>query len=184
MQKKIGPWTQETSQLVYENSWIKLRHDNVTTPGGHKGVYGVVEFQNRALAVIPISSDDKIVLVGQHRYPLDNYSWEIPAGGGSLDEDKSGAIQRELKEETGFTAKSWTILASNLELSNSVSNEQGWIWIAEDLIPGLSNPESCEELKLKEVTFAEAFLMIKNGQIRDMLSVLGIYMANEYLNQL
>lgn len=179
---KIGPWTQLSSTPVYQNPWIHVREDKVLTPAGTEGIYGVVEFQNNALGVVPLFEDGTILLVGQHRYPHDEYSWEIPEGGGRLGEDLLLGIQRELKEETGYTAQKWTPLAEQIQLSNSVSDEKAWLWLAENLTPGEATPEDTEELKIKRIPVDEAIGMVHAGEIQDAMSVIALLMLQNLLN--
>jgi 8-oxo-dGTP pyrophosphatase MutT (NUDIX family) len=159
--------------VAYENAWITVQHDEVTRPDGQPGIYGVVHFKNRALGIVARDAQGRVVLVGQHRYPLDLYSWEIPEGGGPLTEDPLSAAQRELREETGLTAQRWTALGT-AHLSNSVSDEQAIYYLAEDLSQGAAEPEGTEELALRWVDFAEALRMVHAGEITDALSVLAL----------
>lgn len=179
--RKIGPWTQLSSGPVYQNPWIHVREDQVLTPAGTEGIYGVVEFQNNALGVVPLFEDGTILLVGQHRYPHNEYSWEIPEGGGRLGEDLLLGIQRELREETGYSAQKWTLLAEQIQLSNSVSDEKAWLWLAEDLIAGEATPEDTEELMVKRIPVGEAMKMVHTGEIKDAMSVIALLMLQNLI---
>src|SRR5262245_21053560 len=130
-----NPWTRLSRRVAYENKWIRVYHDDVRRPDGQPGIYGVVHFLHRAIGVIPLDADDRVLLVGQYRYPLDLYSWEIPEGGAPLDEDPLAGAQRELKEETGYREKRWTKLGV-AQLSNSVTDEEVVYYVAEELEPG------------------------------------------------
>lgn len=176
-QRAIGPWIQSSTEIKYQNPWIRVREDQVIRPDGQAGIYGVVEFQNEALGVVPITEDGQVILVGQHRYPHDTYSWEIPEGGGSPQSDRLQEIQRELLEETGFRADHWELLLSEVQLSNSVSDESAWIWLAQGLHPGPAQPDGCEELQVKAVAFNECVQMIHRGEIVDSMTIMGILMA-------
>lgn len=158
-----------------------MREDQVLTPAGTEGIYGVVEFQNNALGVVPLFEDGTILLVGQHRYPHNEYSWEIPEGGGRLGEDLLLGIQRELREETGYSAQKWTLLAEQIQLSNSVSDEKAWLWLAEDLIAGEATPEDTEELMVKRIPVGEAMKMVHTGEIKDAMSVIALLMLQNLL---
>jgi len=168
-----NPWTKIGSTDIYENPWIKLTEYEVITPGGSNGIYGTLHFKNNAVGIIPLTKDNKTILVGQYRFPLDLYSWEIPMGGGLIGDDLLLAAQRELKEETGITAKVWTKIL-DIHPSNSVTDQMGVVYVAQDLTFGKAAPEDTEELNVKEVNFQEAFEMVMEGKITDAISIAGI----------
>jgi 8-oxo-dGTP pyrophosphatase MutT (NUDIX family) len=176
-----NPWKKLSSKKIYQNQWIRLREDEVISPGGQNGVYGVVE-TSPAIAIVPINQYLETYLVGQYRYPLDVYSWEIPEGGGNHDESNLEAAKRELKEETGLSAYKWTYLNS-LYTSNSITNEIGHIFLAEDLVEGQSDPEHTEDLTIKVVPFLEAYKMVLEFDIKDSLAIIGIMRVYEYFRK-
>lgn len=161
---------------MYENPWVDVVHHEVVRPDGQEGIYGTIHFKNRAIAILPIDRDGHTWLVGQHRFPLDAYSWELPEGGGPLGDDPLLAAQRELKEETGLTANSWRAILT-MHLSNSVTDELGLAYLATDLTPGEPEPEGTEELVVRRVPFREALEMVLDGRITDSLSVATILRA-------
>lgn len=169
-------WKTLSSTTVYENAWLELSHRDVITPGGSNGIYGLVKFKNQAIGIIPIDEDDNIYLVGQFRYAIDEYSWEIPEGGGILGTDVLEAAKRELKEETGLIANKWTKLA-RIHTSNSATNEEGFLYIAEELVQAEAEPEDTEELQVRKVQLKEAVEMVMRSEITDSLSVCAILMA-------
>ena len=146
----LNPWRTRGSREVYVNPWIRVREDHVIRADGRDGIYGVVEFQNHALGIVPVTDDGDTFLVGQWRYPLALYSWEIPEGGGPLHIPLLDSARRELAEETGLTASSWTDLGL-FHLSNSVTNEAGQIFLAQDLTLGDPAPEGDEVLSLRRL---------------------------------
>lgn len=170
---ELNPWTTLDQRLVYENPWIRLREDRVIRPDGKPGIYGVVEFQGLAVGVLPVDDQGRIWLVGQYRYPLGRYSWEIPEGGCHPGETTAQAAHRELREETG-------LLAANLEhlcdahLSNSVSDELAQIYRATGLQEGPNAPEGVERLQVRRVEWAEAWGMLRSGKITDSMSVIAL----------
>jgi 8-oxo-dGTP pyrophosphatase MutT (NUDIX family) len=168
-----GRFVRTTRRVAYENPWITVWHDEVTRPDGSPGIYGVVHFANAAVGVVAIDDDDRVVLVGQHRYTLDNDSWEIPEGGVPVDEAALVGAQRELREETGLTASSWRELC-RLELSNSVTDETAVLFVATGLTHGESDPEPTESLAVRWVPFEEALAMTLDGRILDALTVVAI----------
>ena len=168
-----NPWTTLSTKTPYENPWIRVEHSDVLTPAGTAGIYGVVRFKNLAVGIVPIDQEGYTYLVGQFRYALGRYSWEIPEGGCPLGTDALATAKRELQEETGLSANEWTTLLET-DLSNSVSDEEGIIFLAQGLVQGQASPEDTEELAVKRVPFAEAYQMVLAGEIRDSLSVMGI----------
>jgi 8-oxo-dGTP pyrophosphatase MutT (NUDIX family) len=168
-----NPWRTLKTRVVYDNPWIRVREDDVIRPDGEPGIYGVVHYKNRAIGILPIDDEGYTWLVGQYRYTLDSYSWEIPEGGGAEGEDPLEAAKRELREETGLDARTWRTLA-RAHLSNSVSDEAAIIFLATDLIPGEAEPEGTEKLELMRVRFDEALRMVIDGEITDSMSVIAI----------
>jgi len=158
---------------VYENPWIRVREDQVVRPDGQPGIYGVVEFKNRAVGVLPVEDDGSVWLVGQHRYPLDDYSWEIPEGGSPPSESPEETARRELVEETGLTAGRLELLGTS-HLSNSVSDELAYISRATELPPGPSSPEGTEQLHVRRVSWDKAWAMLRRGEITDSMSVIAL----------
>lgn len=168
-----NPWTRLSRRIAYENKWIRIYHDEVTRPDGQPGIYGVVHFMTRAIGVVPLDAQDRVLLVGQYRYPLDLYSWEIPEGGAPYDEDPRAGAERELREETGYRAKKWTKLGVG-HTSNSVTDEEVVYFVAEELEAGVAEPEGTEQLQLKWVDFAECLRMVAEGEITDSISVMAL----------
>lgn len=173
MNENNNPWTILDSEVKYENNWIKVYHQNVLNPSGGRGIYGSVHFKNVAIGIIPIDNDGNTWLVGQYRFPLEEYSWEIPEGGSPEGEDILESAKRELLEETGLIAQNWTII-SKLHTSNSVCKEVAYIYLAEDLTQTESQPEETEQLQIKKLPIAEAYQMVLADKITDSISVAGI----------
>lgn len=167
-----NPWRTLAAKKIYSNPWIEVREDAVIRPDGEHGIYGVVHYRNLAVGVLPIE-DEFIYLVGQYRYPLDRYSWEIPEGGCASGEDPLQAAQRELEEETGLHARHWRQMGE-AHLSNSVSDERAVWFVATELTQGIQRPEGTEQLNVLRVPFAEALAMVLRGEITDALSLLAI----------
>ena len=168
-----GPWTRRSRRVAYENTWITIWHDEVTRPDGSPGTYGVVHFANLAAGVLAIDDRDRVLLVGQHRYPLDDYSWEIPEGGVPAGETALDGARRELREETGVEAADWRELA-RAHLSNSVSDELAVLFAATRLTEGTAHPDPTEALERRWVPFDEAVEMTLDGRITDAMNVIAI----------
>ncbi len=165
-----NPWTRLSRKKIYDNPWITVREDQVLNPNGGKGIYGTVHFKNLAIGIVPVDKQQNTWLVGQYRYPLDEYSWEIPMGGGALEVDPLDSAKRELKEETGLTATSWERFLT-LHTSNSVTDEVGYAYLATDLTQGPTEFEDSEDLQIRKLPLAEAFNMCLQGKITDSLSL-------------
>ncbi len=180
--RKIGPWTQLQSREVYKSPWIRLREDIVTQPGGAPGIYGAVEFQNYAIGIVALNDAGEIVLVGQHRYPLDYYSWEVPEGGCPKGTDPLASAKRELREETGVVAARWDALGC-MVLSNAVSDEVGYLYLARELTQQAAEPEPTEVLQTRWVTLDEACSDALEGRITDSVSLTALLRARHFLSQ-
>jgi 8-oxo-dGTP pyrophosphatase MutT (NUDIX family) len=167
----IGPWRVAAARTVYDNPWIRVIDHQVSHPDGSSGQYGIVRFKNRAVGVLPLDEDGATWLVGQHRFPFDAYSWELPEGGGPLAEDPLDAAKRELAEETGLTAGLWAPLVE-MDISNSVTDEVAVCFVAADLRQGPARPEASEALELRRISFRDLVNEVLAGRIRDSLTVL------------
>lgn len=171
--EKRGPWTVLSRRDVYDNRWIGVTHHEVLTPAGEPGIYGTVHYKNHALAIVPVDEEGYTFLVGQHRFPLDEFSWEVPEGGGTIGVDPRESAARELKEETGIEAVHWQQLL-RCDLSNSTSDERSTSFLAWGLTQGTASPDPTEQLALRRLPLTEAFKMVAAGEIQDALSVLSL----------
>ena len=180
--KRIGPWLKHASRTVFETPWIRVREDAVTQPDGKPSTYGVVEYRNLAVGVVAVDEAGRVALVGQHRYPLDYYAWEIPEGGCPRDEAPREAAARELREETGTLAKRWDYLGC-LTLSNSVSDEVAHLFLARDLVAGEAEPEPTEVLAKRWLPLEEACGDVLEGRLTDGISVAGLLRARHFLER-
>ena len=174
-----NPWKPLGEKPIYDNAWISLIEHQVINPSGNEGIYGVVHYKNIAIGIIPIDEDGYTWLVGQYRYPLKAYSWEIIEGGGFLGVDPLDSAKRELKEETGMAAEHWELILPKMHLSNSVSDEYAMIYVAKGLTKGVAEPTETEVLTLKRVSLQDALEMVLSGEITDSLSVAGLLMAKQ-----
>jgi len=170
----MNSWQTLSSEEKYDNRWINVTEYQVINPAGGKGIYGKVHFKNKGIGIVAFDKDENTWLVGQWRYTLDEWCWEIPEGGGALDTDPIESAKRELKEETGLVAERWTMI-QRAYLSNSVSDEEGFLFLAEDLTQQESELEDTEaDLKVWKLPFKDALQMVLTGKITDSLSVMGI----------
>lgn len=173
---KKQPWQTLSSEIKYDNAWIRVEEDQVINPAGKPGIYGRVIFKNRAVAVLPIDDEGNTWLVGQYRYPLKQYHWELPMGGAPEHEDLLACAQRELKEETGLTALHYEVLLE-MHLSNSITQEYGIVYLARELSLGDMQQEDCEDLAVKKVPLSEVFARVMAGEITDAITVAAILKA-------
>lgn len=177
-----NPWTTLSTEEVYENPWISVEHHQVVNPSGNEGIYGKIHFKNVALGIIPLDEDLNTWLVGQYRYTLDEYSWEIPMGGGPIADNLMISAKRELKEETGLTAKKWTKIM-RIHTSNSATDEEGFVYVATGLAQGDTNFEETEDLEIQKVSLQRAIDMVMSNEITDSLSVAGLLKTKMLLDQ-
>jgi len=181
MSKKQG-WITQDRETRYENPWIAVEHRNVIAPTGRPGIYGCVHFKNLAIGVVPIDEHGFTWLVGQHRYLLDQFTWEIPEGGGLIADDPLETAKRELREETGIRAERWTHLL-NLHTSNSVTDECAHTFIAQDLSFGDVEPDETEELTIKRLPLSDAVDMALTGKITDSLAMASLFKVQLLLDR-
>jgi 8-oxo-dGTP pyrophosphatase MutT (NUDIX family) len=172
-----NPWTTLSKENKYDNRWIRVDEHQVINPAGGRGIYGVIHFKNKAIGIVPLDHEGNTWLVGQYRYTLNAFSWEIPEGGGPMDQDILESAKRELREETGLLAKKWSLLAP-VHTSNSVTDEAGGIFLAEDLEQGENDLEETEaDLKIWKLPLKDAVNMVLNGEITDSISMVGLLIA-------
>jgi 8-oxo-dGTP pyrophosphatase MutT (NUDIX family) len=170
-EEQHNPWTIIDTTTVYDNKWLSVIHHNVLNPAGGKGIYGKVHFKNKAIGVIAVDKELNTYLVGQYRFPINQYSWEIPEGGAPLSEISLDAAKRELLEETGLKADKWVKLGDSY-LSNSVCDEYAEYFLATELSQHTAEPEETEQLMVKKLPLKEVFAMADDGRIKDALSLL------------
>lgn len=170
MIRKIGGWLEKSRRIVYENNWIRVSHSEVVTPGGSDGIYGVVHFKSTAVGVVPVDDEGYTWLVRQSRYPLQEYTWEIPEGGAPRGEDPLAAGKRELLEEVGLTAADWQPLL-RMHLSNSVCDEAAIVYLAQGLSLGATAHEDTEDIEILRLPLMDAVAMVLQGEITDAISV-------------
>lgn len=173
---KKQPWKKISSREIYDNAWIHVEEHDVINPSGAASIYGVVQFKNYAIGILPIDENGNIFLVGQHRYPLNEYTWEIPEGGGHKNIPPLESAKRELMEEAGIQAENWKLLCE-IQTSNSVTDEVGFIFLATGLSFHEPSPDEDEDITLKKIHFTEAYAMLERGEIKDSLTVVALLRA-------
>lgn len=170
----MSDWKTTEATEIYDNPWVKISHRAVKTPNHTNAIYGKVHFKNLAVGIIPVLDDNRLVLVGQQRYTLGDYSWEIPEGGCLLGNDPLQAAKRELREETGWTAAYWKQVLL-LHTSNSVTDERALIFLATMLEDSMAQPDHTEKIKLKYASLEQCVQMINRGEISDAMSVSALF---------
>ena len=168
-----NPWKITSEKEIYNNPWIGLTEFKVINPSGNPGIYGKVHFKNIAIGVLPLDDEMNTYLVGQYRFPLEQYSWEMPEGGGPVGTDPLASAKRELLEETGLKADSWTEI-QRLHLSNSVSDELSILYLARGLKQFEAEPEETEQLVVKKLPFSEVYQMVCKGEITDSMTIVAV----------
>jgi 8-oxo-dGTP pyrophosphatase MutT (NUDIX family) len=174
MNPESNPWKIVSSKNIYDNPWISLTEFDVINPGGGKGIYGKVHFKNTAIGIIVLDEYLNTCIVGQFRFTVDQYSWEIPEGGGLIGQDPIEGAKRELLEETGLVAANWEPLLK-MHLSNSVSDELAIVYLATSLTQKMAEPEETEQLQIQKLPFEKVYEMVESGQITDSMTVAAIY---------
>jgi 8-oxo-dGTP pyrophosphatase MutT (NUDIX family) len=182
MSSKIGPWTRLSTRELYENPWISVREDQVLHPDGSPGIFGVVHYRFAAVAVIPVDAEGRVTLVGQHRYGINAYTWEIPQGGCPEGDELQTTAVRELREETGYTAARWDYLGK-VAVSDSITDEIGHAFLARDLTPGMSDPEGSEQLQTKSLDLEDAYAMAMDGRLSECMTIIGLARAIHFLRR-
>ena len=173
----INPWKRLSSSRIYGNQWFAVREDRVVRPDGEVGTYSVVTASRVATGIVPLWPDGTVTLVGQYRYPLDEYSWEIPEGGGDLAAKPLDVAKRELSEETGITAGTWIYLG-RVHTSNCFTDELCHLFLARDLTQGTPKPDPEEVIEARRMPFEEVLRMTADGRITDAISIAGIFRAS------
>lgn len=177
-----NPWETKTTETVFKSAWIEVEKHDVINPSGNPGLYGLVRFKNIAIGVVPLDNEYNTWLVGQWRYPINAYSWEIPEGGGPLEIDPLESAKRELKEETGIIAEEFTELI-RLYLSNSATDELAIVFVAKKLHFESAEPEDTELLQIKKININEAYKWVMEGKITDAISVAAILKTHLLIQQ-
>jgi len=178
-----NPWQTLKSALRFENPWIRVVQNDVINPSGGNGEYTVVHFKSQAVAVIPLDDEENTWLVGQYRYAMDSFEWEVPEGGAPEGESPLECAKRELSEETGLSAKRWDTICSGLQLSNSITDERAYTFLARDLTQHEASPEETEQLQLRKLPLSEAIDMALNGEINDAFSIVSLLRLQHFLSR-
>ena len=173
MNENHNPWQIVSSEEKYDNKWINVTEHQVINPSGNPGIYGAIHFKNQAVGIIPLDEENNTWLVGQYRFMLNQYSWEIPEGGAPFGEDPVLGAARELEEETGLRAERFTPLVK-MHLSNSVGDEYAVIYLAQGLSQHTAMPEDTEQLQVKKLPFEEVYEMVMDGRITDSMTVAAV----------
>ena len=168
-----GPWKTLSIEERYATPWISVSHHEVIDPSGAQGIYGVVHFKNIAVGIVPLDENLNTWIVGQYRYPIKAYSWEIPEGGGKRDRPALESAKRELREEAGIEAERWTEVL-HMDLSNSASDEEAVIYVAQGLSFHEPEPDHNEELETRKIPFDDLHRMVMRGEVRDSLTVAAV----------
>jgi len=182
MSDESNPWKKLGTEIKYENDWLRINEDQVITPAGKAGIYGVVHFKNRAIAIIPLDEDYNTWIVGQYRYAPESYEWEVPEGGCPEDELPVETAKRELLEEAGLKAEKLELIME-MQLSNSATDEISYTYVAKNLTIHDTGHEETEIIRVRKLPFEQLFQMAMRGEIKDALSVAGILKTKILIDQ-
>lgn len=169
------PWKTASSRPVYANPWIRVREDVAELPDGRTTIYGVVECAG-AVGILPFVDLDAVLLVGQYRYVVGDFFWEMPTGAAHAGEDLEATAQRELGEEAGYEAGRLVYLGS-FHTSKSILHEEAHLYLAEDLRPASRPPDPTEFIERRVFPFAEALAMVERGEIKDSMTIVAVLRA-------
>jgi 8-oxo-dGTP pyrophosphatase MutT (NUDIX family) len=164
------PWQRSNERTSFENPWLSVLEYEAVAPTGKPALYGAVHMKNHAIAILPLHEDGTVTLVGQNRFVFQDYSWEIPEGGGPRDEDPLDAARRELREECGLEAAEWRQILQ-VQLSNSLTDEEAFGYLATGLTQAETEPDETEDIAVARVPFTEALDAANAGFIKDALTV-------------
>jgi 8-oxo-dGTP pyrophosphatase MutT (NUDIX family) len=178
-----NPWRTLSSRVTYTNAWMRVREDQVRRPDGAPGIYGVMEPVRLATGVVALTDDRHVWLVGQFRYPTNVYSWEIIEGGADPHEDPLDGAKRELREEAGLRASDWRPLGGEVHLSNCITAERGYLYLARGLRHVEAQPEATEVLRRLRVPFDHALELVDRGAIQDAMTIMGLTLAERFLRR-
>ena len=173
-------WKKLSSKVIYDNPWMTVVEDRVINPSGGQNDYGHIRFKTCAVAIVPIDDDGNTWIVGQDRYTLGEYSWEVPMGGAPKGEDALAAAKRELREETGLKAEHWTEVM-RLHTSNSITDEEGFVYIAKGLQQGKTEFDETENIDVRKLPLGDAIAMAQKGEITDAISVAALLWISQNL---
>ena len=182
MQSEENPWKINSEENIYDNPWINITEFKVLNPAGNPGIYGKVHFKNKAIGIVALDENQHIYMVGQYRFPINQYSWELPEGGGPLNAEPLDSARRELLEETGLKAAKWTEIL-RLHLSNSVCDEEAIVYLAQNLQQFEAEPEETEQLIIKKMPFQEVYQMVCRGEITDAITVAAVLKVHILLTE-
>ena len=182
MQSEENPWKINSEENIYDNPWINITEFKVLNPAGNPGIYGKVHFKNKAIGIVALDENQHIYMVGQYRFPINQYSWELPEGGGLLNAEPLDSARRELLEETGLKAAKWTEIL-RLYLSNSVCDEEAIVYLAQKLQQFEAEPEETEQLIIKKMPFQEVYQMVCRGEITDAITVAAVLKVHILLTE-
>ncbi len=171
-----GPWKTLKSTKVHSSPWIEVSEHDVISPGQEQRKYSTVHFRNHAIGILPLDENLNTWIVGQYRYPIKAYTWEIPEGGGPLGIAPLESAQRELKEETGIIAEQWDLIL-RFHTSNSATDESGHLYIARELSFHDPEPDEDEALELRKIPLDELYNKVLDGEIQDSLTIMATLRA-------
>ena len=175
---KPRPFKTLSSRIAYTNPWMQIREDAIIRPDGSEGIYGVIETRD-SVVIVAINDKHEVGFINIFRYPVQKWCWELPGGGGD-GQDILEAASRELKEETGITAKQWHILGRT-RVGNGMMIEYQASVLARDITrrKATDTEEGIAGLSFFSLDRIDA--MISSGEIDDGQSLTALYFYKKWL---
>lgn len=164
-----NPWTTLGGEVAFENAHFRVRDDRVIDAAGRTSRYATVAMRKQGVAVLPVDAAGRTVLVGQWRYALGAWRWELPKGGAEPGEDPLRCARRELEEEANLRARGWAAIA-RLDQSAAIVRSTVHGFLAWDVEPRAGTPDPQEVLELRALPFAEAVELVLAGEVSDSVS--------------
>lgn len=175
-----NPYSVLSSELIHQRPYVRFYKDMVHVREVDKD-YSYMAVDD-SVGIVALNGKGEVVLVGQWRYPIKEYHWEIPAGMSEAGESPLENAKRELMEEAGVSAAKWTVLGS-YQMDASKMRQQNTLFLAEDLTVGDNAPMEDEKIERLWLPLDEAIRLVEAGEIRDGLTVIGLLKVQAFLQK-
>ena len=167
---EMNPWKVLQEEVRLSCPYFDVRQDLVSHAGRPARAYHSIRMKHRGVCVLPVDQQGLVTLVGQYRYVLGRYTWELPAGGAPIGADQLAIAQKELKEECGYRARYWLRVIGG-DVSGGTLDGHSSGYIAWELEEGEPQPEAEESLSLRKVPLSEAVELALQGEVTSLISI-------------